>query len=170
MGGKKESNLLRIPHKLISTESFSIMLWVRPEVNNIWTSIIYIKYEIGFISIIPCTEFDSVNFRMRDSREVDGWYDISAPKVEENKWTHLAITYDANSEIGKIFVNGKCMGELGGMPTLRYAKLIYVGGDVFQDSFKGDMCNLIIYSVVKSEEEIKEKYDSYVDDDNFIGS
>ena len=169
-GGRKELNLIKIPHKLISTESFSIMLWVRIEEINNWTSVFYVKYEMGFISIVPRNDQESADFRMRDSRDVDGWYDVYAPKVEQNEWTHLAITYDANFETGKIYVNGKCMGQLGGMPALRYAKLIYVGGDVFQDSLKGDICNLIIYSVVKSDEEIKEKYDSYVDDENFIGS
>jgi hypothetical protein len=162
-------DIVLIPPSVLFSESYTIALWVRPTKLHKWASVFYIKYENGFISVVPnCWEGNST-FRLRDSKEVNGWYDTSSCNLWENEWTHVAITYNAKTETTAYYINGLIAATMENVPTLRYAKLIYVGGDVFQDSFEGNVSELMIFSEVKSPEEIEELYTVYYNDITFKG-
>ncbi len=167
-GGITEKNTVHIPIHTIVNDSFSVAMWVKPEKLSFWGAAIYIKFETGFCAMIPLAREGKSDIRVRYSVEVNGWYDIFSKAVEENVWTHFAVTYDAKTEELSSFINGEKMKTLKDVPTNRFVKWIILGGDVFQPSFIGDICELKIYNEAKDYKYIKELYDNYVSDDRFL--
>lgn len=168
-GGLPEQNTLHLPRATVSNDSFTVSMWIRPEVIHPWTSAFYVKFETGFCSIIPYA-WDSVSdLRIRDSKEVDGWYDISACPLLANQWAHYAFSYNAKTETATAFINGDVVGVMYNVPTNRFAKLIILGGDVFQPSLVGSICEVEIYNEPKDYDFIKELHHSYTFRDDFTG-
>jgi len=166
-GGPVETNTVRIPPVVLSNDSYTISMWLKPESIHAWTSAIYVKFETGFCSIIPYA-WDSVSdFRIRDSKEVNGWYDLSAAPLLPNRWVHYVVTYNAKTESAVAFINGEVVGILQNIPTNRYAKSIILGGDVFQPSYVGSICELVIYNEPKDFDFISDLHQSYVQREDF---
>lgn len=167
-GGPLEMNTLRLPTSVLANDSYTISMWIKPEAIQPWTSAFYVKFETGFCSIVPYA-WDSVSdFRIRDSKEINGWYDISACPLLPNKWVHYAVTYNSKNENAVAYINGEVVGLLQGIPTNRYAKAVIVGGDVFQSSFEGNICELVIYNETKDFDFIRDLHQSYVQREDFI--
>ncbi len=168
-GGLPEHNIVYLPNSLISNDSFTVSMWIKPEYIHPWTSAFYMKYETGFCSIIPYA-WDSVSdLRIRDSKEVDGWYDIGACPMQINLWWHYAFTYNAKTETAVAFINGEVVGVLNNVPTNRFVKRIILGGDVFQDSLIGSICEVEIYNEPKDYDFIQELHNSYTSREDFVG-
>lgn len=170
-GGPKEMNTLFVPPEAIVNESFTVGMWFRADELQYWVCTMYIKFESGFLSFIPYSWEDEgvSDVRIRDSRNVNGWYDIRTAPLSAKTWYHYMVSYDAKKEIAVAYINGKVAGVLENVPTNRYVKWIILGGDVFQPSFVGNICELTIYNEVKDEKFINQLYKSYVDDERFIG-
>lgn len=169
-GGPKEENTVYIPQKAIVNDSFTVALWIKPKVLNTWTAALYVKFESGFCGVIPLAWEGHSDFRIRDSKEVNGWYDVSGCRLWENVWTHFVITYNAKTEKAVAFINGEVVGMLEQVPTNRFVKWIILGGDVFQPSFTGNLCELVIYNEAKDYDSVKELYHSYVQNEKFVGN
>lgn len=167
-GGPKEENTVHIPPQAIVNDSFTISLWIKPKHNHLWASALYVKFESGFCSIIPLAWEGHSDFRIRDSKEVNGWYDVSGMQLHENIWNHYVVTYNAQTERAVTFINGEVVGILEEVPTNRYVKWIILGGDVFQPSFVGNLCELVIYNETKDYDFVQELHQSYVKKEKFI--
>lgn len=166
-GGPVETNIVRIPPIVLSNDSYTISMWIKPESIHAWTSALYVKFETGFCSIIPYA-WDSVSdFRIRDSKEVNGWYDLSAAPLLPHRWAHYVVTYNSKTENVVSFINGEVVGILQNVPTNRFAKSIIIGGDVFQPSLVGSICELVIYNEPKDFDFISELHQSYVQREDF---
>jgi len=87
--------------------------------------------------------------------------------LAENKWTHITCVYNAKTETAIIFMNGEPIEQVEEVPTNRYVKQIMLGGDVFQPSFRGHMCELVIYNEAKDYEFVKNMFNSYVEREGF---
>lgn len=168
-GGDISRNAIFLPCDLISVESYMVSVWVRPHKLSKWDGIFYIKYEMGFVEMVGYTDEPGADLRVRDSKEVDGWYDIHARELYPERWIHMVFSYNAETETGKIYINGELDGELSGIPSLRYAKMIILGGDVFQRSTYADFCHLRVYRDIKGDKEVANLYKYYIDREDFIG-
>lgn len=166
-GGPIGLNVINIPAEAIVNDSYTIGLWIKPEEMHLWECSIYIRFEIGFAAMLPLAWEGHSDFRIRDSKGVIGWHDANACQLPENIWTHVVIMYNAKTETSTMFINGEVAAILEGVPTNRYVKQIVLGGDVFQPSFKGNMCDLVIYNEVKDFDFVKEMYESYVNKEGF---
>jgi hypothetical protein len=142
---------------------------VNPKELHYWSAAFYIKFESGFCGIIPSAWEGHSDFRIRDSKEVNGWYDLSALTLSEDAWWHLVITYNAKAEKALLYINGEVASLLDNVPTNRYVKWIILGGDVFQPSFTGNLCELVIYNEAKDYDFVKELHNSYIENEKFIG-
>lgn len=162
-GGRMTHNTVRIHSDVLIAESYSVMFWAKPEVLSPWSSIFYVKYEGGFFSFSPLAEEGTCAYRIRDSRNVDGWYDNLGKALDAGKWYHIAMVYSAKKEESSLYINGEKAGGQTNVPTIRYPKRIILGGDVFQKSFQGNVSELIIYFNAKSEKEIQDIYQAYLD-------
>ncbi len=168
-GGTQMENVVLLPHDVIMNDSYSISLWIRPKKLTTWTSAVFIRFESGFCSIMPSAWDGSSVCRLRDSSQVKDWYDISARILQENRWHHYMMTYNAKTETAVVFLNGEAVGQLENVPTKRFVNMAVLGGDIFQPSFEGNICEVIFYNGVKDYDFVKELHRSYTENEKFIG-
>lgn len=168
-GGSYEENTVHIPETTLVNDSYTLSMWIKPEVLHPWTCATYIKYETGFCAIIPQAWEGVSDCRIRDSRDINGWYDASGAPLQEGAWYHYVVTYNAKTETLVAFINGDVVAIVENVPTNRYAKLIMLGGDPYQPSFQGNLCELIIYNEPKDYDFVKELHQKYTQQENFIG-
>ncbi len=168
-GGEMGQNVVRIPASAIINESYTISLWIKPQKMHLWTAAFYIGFEKGFCGIIPLAWEGHSDFRIHDYREVNGWYDISGCQLQKDVWSHFVVTYNATTETATAFINGDVVDILENVPVNHFATEIMLGGDVFQPSFTGNICDLIIYNETKDYDFVRELHDSYRYDEKFIG-
>ena len=160
-GGHTEYSLLELPKEVLRSDSYTIALWANTDEIHRWTSLVYVKFETGFSSMVPNAWEGCSCFRIRDSKNVNGWHDASTHETESGKWIHFAASYNAKTETSCFYINGELLGTLEKVPAQRFCVRFLVGGDVFQTSFKGRISDLYIYSEVRKPQEIKSLYDSY---------
>lgn len=167
-GGGQEENIVVLPNDIIVSDSFTISMWIRPKSVTAWTSALFVKFESGFCSIVPYAWEGNSCCRLRDATVVNGWYDIASCQFRENTWYHYVITYNAKTEVAVGFVNGEPVGRLENVPTNRFVNLAYIGGDMYQPSFHGNICELIFYNEAKDYDFVKKLHLSYTESEKFI--
>ncbi len=168
-GGAQGENVVLLPNEVLLNDSYSISMWIRPKISQEWTSALYIKFESGFLGIVPQAWEGNSTCRIRDSRNVTGWYDVAACQLTEHTWYHYMMTYNAKTETAMVFINGEPVGNLENVPANRFVNRIMVGGDVFKPSFNGNICEILFYNEVKDYDFIKQLHWSYTGKENFIG-
>ena len=168
-GGDVERNLLELEPRAISNDSFTIAFWLYPEELAAWASAIYVKFETGFASFAPLAWEGHASYRIRDSREVNGWYDTATCYLDKGLWWHVVMTYNSYTEMARIYINGDPIAQSENVPTNRFVKRIMIGGDVFQPSIKARICELMIYNDPKDFDFIRDLYESYVNNPEFVG-
>lgn len=168
-GGPSDKNTVHIPAQAVVNDSYTISLWIKPQESHWWASALYMEFESGFCSILPLAWEGVSDFRIRDFKEVNGWYDISACQLKEHVWAHYIVSYNAKTETAITYINGQVVGIMEHVPTNRYVKGIILGGDVFQPSFIGHICELEFYNEAKDYDFVKELHERYVSGEKFIG-
>lgn len=111
-GGPKEEQVIELPHEILSSDSFMVSMWIYPTEEHSWRCALYVKYETGFFGMIPIAWEGHSSFRIRDSKEVDGWYDISGCKLQVNEWSHYVVSYNAKTETAYAYINGQLVGSM----------------------------------------------------------
>ena len=167
-GGEQEENTVLLPNEVIVSDSFTISMWIRPKTVTAWTSALFVKFESGFCSIVPYAWEGNACCRLRDATVVNGWYDIASCQFRENVWYHYVITYNAKTEVAVGFVNGEAIGRLENVPTNRFVNLAMLGGDMYQPSFNGNICEVVFYNEAKDYDFVKKLHQSYTSDEKFI--
>ena len=167
-GGEQEENTILLPNEIIVSDSFTISMWIRPKTVTAWTSALFVKFESGFCSIVPYAWEGNSCCRLRDATVVNGWYDIASCQFRENVWYHYVITYNAKTEIAVGFVNGEAVGRLENVPTNRFVNYAVIGGDMYQPSFNGNICEVVFYNEAKDYDFVKQLHQSYTTNEKFI--
>ena len=168
-GGAREENTVHLPKEILPNDSYSVSMWIYTETSTVWSSALYVKFESGFMGIVPLAFEGNSVCRIRDSRNVNGWYDVRACQLTEKKWYHYTMTYNAKTETAMVFINGEPVGHLEKVPANRFVQRIVVGGDIFQPSFHGRICEVVFYNEVKDYDFIKHLHWSYTQNEKFIG-
>ena len=168
-GGKHGENVVSFPRTLFSTNSYTIALWLKPEEFNAWTSILYMRFMEGFASLVPSVGGGLGVFRIKEDNDATGWPDTFCRAVALDKWSFIAITYDAYTESVRYFIDGLKTGYRDDVPTLISCREVLLGGDPFQLSYKGYVSGLVVYDTVKTDEEIAELYNSFLREPGFCG-
>ncbi len=160
-GGKVGENCVRLPREVMYSDSYSICFWVKPDSAQPWSSIVYITYMDGFMSLMPNSGHGDLFFRIKDDREPDEWHDIICRQAVPGQWSYVCATFDVITHIGKLYFNGLMAGSMENMPDLKVADQILLGGDEYQNSFAGKLAGLEIYHYAVSAEVIGEKFKAY---------
>ena len=168
-GGSAGKNVVYLPERTFINDSYAVSMWIRPEEVHLWASALYVRFETGFSSMLPLAWEGNSDFRIRDSKDVNGWYDTGSYMLEEGRWWYFSVSYNSKTETAALYINGERMAQLKDVPTQRHVVWVILGGDVFQPSFIGDICELQIFNEAKDADFMKELYDRYVGDENFIG-
>lgn len=85
-GGGVKENVLLLPKEVMYSDSYSICLWIHPDADQPWTSIVYITYKDGFMSLMPTSGHGDLFFRIKDDREANEWHDIMCRKAVPGQW------------------------------------------------------------------------------------
>ncbi len=167
-GGGHEENCVLLPETTLVNDSFTLSIWLKPEQLHSWTCALYVKYETGFLAIHPQAWEGVSDTRIRDSRDINGWYDASGAPLQAGLWYHYVVTYNAKTETVVAFINGEVVSIVENVPTNRYAKQIMLGSDPYQPSYQGNLCELVIYNEPKDYDFVRELHARYTSRDNFI--
>ncbi|MCR5650404.1 MAG: EAL domain-containing protein, partial [Lachnospiraceae bacterium] len=169
-GGPVGENTVELPCSLFSKNSYTIALWINPEKEMNWSSVVYARFDGGFISLVPYTNAEDGISVFRISEDEEGFFDTSSRAIMINEWSHICICYDAESESVRMYINGR-KGPVsnGGMPMLRGCRKVLLGGDPFQKSYVGSISSLCIYNYALSGNEVKQLYESYTTEPGFKG-
>ncbi len=168
-GGDTMENIVNLPTDALISDSYTVSMWIRPEELHQWTSALYVRCETGFFSIVPLAWEGHSDFRIHISKEVNSWYDNSSCQLQPNHWWHFVATYNAITEISTIFINGDVIGRIENVPVNYCTKCIVLGGDIFQPSFVGNICEVEIFNEVKDPDFIKDFHKSYIENEKFAG-
>ncbi|MCD7725571.1 MAG: EAL domain-containing protein [Clostridiales bacterium] len=169
-GGRVKENLVRLPKSVMYSESYTICLWVNTDAVQAWTSIIYITYLDGFMSLVPSDGRGSCVFRMKDDREPNEWFDVWCRGAVPGQWAYICISYDVITGVAKLYFNGLLNSSRDHAPNLKVANQICLGGDEYQESYRGRLAGLEIYHCVLPAEEIERKFQEYQSDPTFMGT
>ena len=150
----------------LNPESFTVTLWTKPTSTNGYASPITSRNDVnggesthGYI--IYNDNSGNWNFWTGDGNP--GWDTLSGGPVDINEWTHLAISYDSETETKTIWINGTEKGS-DSAPN-QYSPNGTVGSmdlhlGAGQDDganffFSGDIDDVGLWNEVLTEEEIK---------------
>ncbi len=168
-GGPTEMNAIEIDPAAVVSDSWTISFWCKTDDLHMWASVYFMKFETGFASFNPLAWEGHSDFRIRDSREVDGWYDSSSCQLEAGYWWHIVISYNADTETALSFINGDPIGLQKNVPPNRFVKRIMIGGDVYQNSYIGSVCELLFYNEAKDYDFVRDLYHGYIEREDFVG-
>lgn len=157
-GGKVNENLVVLPAEAMYSDSYSICFWINPDKAQPWTSIFYVAYADGFMSLMPGSGHGDMYFRIKDDREPNEWHDIVCRRAVPGQWSYVCATYDVITHIGKLYFNGLLVGSRENMPDLKVVNQIMLGGDEYQESFAGKLAGFEIYHYALSADSIGEKF------------
>lgn len=169
-GGRVKENLVRLPKEVMYSESYTICLWVNTDAVQAWTSIVYVTYLDGFMSLVPNDGRGSCVFRLKDDREPNAWFDVLCRGVVPGQWAYICISYDVITGVAKLYFNGLLNSSRSQAPNLKVANQICIGGDEYQESYRGRLAGLEIYHCVLPAEEIERKFKEYQSDPTFLGT
>lgn len=169
-GGPKKTNIIEYPPKLFSRNSYTISMWVNADERQLLTSIIYMRYMGGFASVMPYRDQVECTFRIHEDDNVSIWNDTICRAVDTNTWNHIAVSFDSYSETMRYYINGRIAETYVGAPTLLSCREVILGGDPYQETFKGRISGLIVYDSSKTKEEIATLYESFKLEDGFCGT
>lgn len=133
-GGSRTENALIIPLEALSSASSTISFWMRPYELRTWTSVFYVGFESGFLSVVPLAWEGVTIVRVKDERERGGWYDAGTVPTLVDKWSHITVTYDSKSETLRLYIDAKLTGTKYYVPPMSTIRQMMLGGDVYKES------------------------------------
>lgn len=169
-GGKVGENIVVLPKSVMYSESYTICLWVNTAEMQSWTSVFYVTYMDGFLSLVPSDAICSCVFRMKDDREVNEWFDIFGRHAVPGEWSYMCVSCDVITGLVRLYFNGMMIGSKDQAPNLKVPERVVIGGDEYQKSFHGKVAGLEIYHCVLPGEEIERKFKAFQSDPTFLGT
>lgn len=169
-GGRVKENVVMLPKKIMYSDNYSICFWVNPDVEQPWTSAVYVTFADGFMSLVPVTGHGTFCFRIKDDREPNEWHDIFCRQALPGQWSYICATYDMVTGISKLYFNGLLIGSREHVPGLKVVEKIMLGGDEYQDSFQGKLAGVEFYHYVISAEFVQKKFQMFQKDETFLGT
>lgn len=145
-GGKPEQEVLILPEELMTNSSYTMAFWMKADEMLIWQSVVYCAFNNGFMSIMPKAWDAKGVFRIRQESQGDIWHDCGNQVISAGEWVHLAAVYDAQSKTSNFYLNGQRVGYREDVTSLYMAKRLLIGGDIYKESFHGDIANLRIFN------------------------
>lgn len=158
-GGEPMHNSVELPAELLKNDSFSINMWLKEEYARLWTSAYYVGYENGFCSIMPRGWDMKLNFRIKDSSDHDGWYDVGNQTIKPQEWIMVTACYNSANHVSTVYINGERTGLLNDVINLVSPKNILIGGDIYAKGFEGCVADLSIFDQPLSFETVKKMYE-----------
>lgn len=147
-GGQFATNVIELPTSVYPLSNYTITMWFKEDVEQMWTSLMYTSFAEGFSSIVPHAFDLKAMFRIKDTTSNSPeWTDagsVLAPR--RNVWNFIAVSYNYRTQTSSLFLNGLPAGKFENAPILGEPMRVLLGGDVYKDSFRGTIADLRIYN------------------------
>ncbi|MDQ0231672.1 family 43 glycosylhydrolase [Metabacillus malikii] len=152
---------IRLPDGLISSNKYSVSLWLNPEeLTEFTTTFFGASSNTKWLSLLPKGHGGVANDTMLWSGEA--WYDAgTGMKIPVDEWSHVAFTVDNGSL--QIYVNGEEKFAGKGFPDVFTTEngVFGLGVNYWDVPYKGLMDDLLVYDAqVLTAEEIKAYYET----------
>ena len=161
VGGPLMTKLVELPQNIMDLEHFSVSFWMKTDETNEWTSVFYVGLESGFLTINPKAWSKISIVRVHDERSQIEWFDSGNTLFPIGEWVYVTVTFSARYGILRFFMNGKQVAFKENIPGMSSLRSIYVGGDVYQESYKGSICDLTITDQILTAKDIADNYHKY---------
>ncbi|QWV04512.1 family 43 glycosylhydrolase [Pseudoalteromonas shioyasakiensis] len=160
-----EGSGVRLPDNLITTNDYSVSMWLKPESFTDYTSVFFAGASANaWLSYVPSmagtglTRLWANNGAFFDDAELDS-------RIPAKEWTHVAFTVDGtNGDVLKMYVNGELQLETGGFPRVftvpGETNEFALGVNYWDTPYNGAIDELKIFNGAISAEEIKALYDA----------
>lgn len=153
------SSGIRLPDGLISSNKYTVSLWLKPEELTSYTTTFFgASSETKWLSLLPQGHDAASNNTMLWSGE--SWFDANTEqKIAVNEWSHLAFTVN-NGEV-TVYINGEPAFSGTNFPDVFTTTnaAFALGVNYWDIPYKGLMDEVLIYGEkVLTEEEIKHYY------------
>lgn len=137
-GGDIMSHVINIPRDICQNSSFTISLWAKVINENRWSSLVLLEYENGFHSIMSNAGDMNADYRIKNGNEdEDIWHDSKCDKSSDQAWHFYTATYNAQTEVGMLYMDGVIVGYMENVSMLTRINRILIGGDPFASPFEG---------------------------------
>lgn len=144
---------IRLPNGLISSGSYSVSIWLKPEQITAFTTTFFgARDENNWVSLVPSGP--ASNNTMVWSGSVN-WYDAPAGMtIKAGEWTHVAFTVD-NGQI-HLYVNGAEKFSSTNFPNIftTSQSIFGLGVNLWDTPYKGLMDELNVYEGALSPEAV----------------
>lgn len=168
-GGPSQTNYIKIP-SIIGDGDYSFSMWVNPfELQN-WVSALYMRFQGGFASFMPNISGGRCMYRINEDANMDVWHDAMTKAFNVGKWNYVTVTYDAFASVIRLYVNGELGSMISDIPNLGQPKEIWLGADVFQNSYCGIISALEISNVTLESDEIRKSYEDFKVQNGYSGN
>lgn len=148
---------IKLPDELITSEAYSVSLWINPESLNAHTTTFFgSQNEESWLSLIPESgEFTGGNSMVWSRTQ---WYDGNLGKqIETYVWFHIAFSVDKG--ILKVYLDGKLVFTGEGLPDIftQEQSVFALGVNYWDTPFIGLLDELMIFdSRVLREQEVED--------------
>ena len=167
-GGSTQTNYIELP-PVLSDGDYTISMWVHPEELQNWVSALYVRYQGGFASFMPNIAGGRSMYRINRDAYLDVWHDAMTKALSIGCWNYVTASYDSFASIIRLYINGELCSLISDVPNMGMPKEIWLGGDVFQNSYCGMISALQFSSVTLESEEIKSIYEKFKTEEGFAG-
>ncbi|MCR5594383.1 MAG: EAL domain-containing protein [Lachnospiraceae bacterium] len=168
-GGKLETNLVSFPVSNFLEGSYTLAFWIKPaEIQN-WISAFFMRYKNGFASFMPSVSGGVSIFRIHEEAHADVWHDNIIAGIPMGQWSFVSAVFDSFGGSVRLYINGELRNEIYDVPDMRGCMCLYLGGDIYQVSFRGVISAFQIYHEAKTSDEIEELYNSFKSEAGYHG-
>ncbi len=152
-------NYVRVPHSEdLALETYTVTMWLSTEDSGRWISMVAKAHDNPTRNYMAYIHIDTGKPAMSQGGG-GAWHDLGAKTVvNDGEWYHLAISFDDDEDVGKIFVNGVKEDQYSvadAVPLsdadLVFASYTHAGGN----GYVGLLDEIAIFNVALEEEEIK---------------
>ena len=160
-----EGSGVRLPDNLITTNDYSVSMWLKPESFTDYTTAFFAGASANaWLSYVPSmagsalTRLWANNGAFFDNAELDS-------RIPAKEWTHVAFTVDGtNGDVLKMYVNGELQLETDGFPRVftvpGETNEFALGVNYWDTPYHGAIDELKIFNGAISAEEIKALFDA----------
>nr|WP_241657923.1 LamG domain-containing protein [Anaerobacillus alkaliphilus] len=141
------SSGVRLPNGLISSNLYSVSVWLKPEQYTQYTTTFFGARDTNnWISLVPVGPGTEQHTMLWSGTQ---WYDATTRlKITPNEWTHLTFTVDNGNVV--VYVNGEAKFTGSNFPNVFTTNngTFGLGVNFWDIPFKGMMDELRIYEGV----------------------
>ena len=161
-----EGSGVRLPNNLITTNDYSVSMWLKPETFTDFTTAFFAgASSSAWVSLVPSMVNSNTTRLWADAGGANFDNGDLGMRLPAKEWTHVAFTVDGtNGDTLKMYVNGELKIEAGGFPRVFTVEgetnEFALGVNYWDTPYNGAVDELKIFNGAIDADAIKALYDA----------